>query len=514
MTNRPCLSRRCRRRAVSVLAGCGWLALLGVNSPAAEPTDSLRPVQLSEAAAPDAIVADLGHGAADWRWELADVGPEFPFTIHAETGVVTLAPHATLDFETQPRWECRAIAVAQRPVDPAEQLFAADLQDSGVSDATAQAWLERRREVPLVVDLLDAPEAPRWSDVAAGVLRFDLSQPLREYTLRAIDPDAADPLRYEIVAGDDDRRLHCDPATGRLSLAAGDVRAWPHGFAEQRLQVAVRATDSHGLATEQVVQIAVSDPVSWFTHELAVAETAPLTVAAASPLVQTATSEINETPPPSAAASAAAPPPAVVTLTAARGLAGTPLSRADDSLTTDRRAMHMVLACALVAVCLLGLAAVASAVLRRRKRQIVAASAGGAADEIHTGRPILPEAVARNLSLSASPTRSLRAEMSELLAVSQHFTLTQRAHTERRFHGRQFRLAAIATVAAAGIILLQSLFGLDHAFHEENLLVFGCVCVATAAALRALFGVRQANDRIKQGGPMSGQFQLDKPTAA
>lgn len=109
---------------------------------------------------------------------------------------------------------------------------------------------------------------------------------------------------------------------------------------------------------------------------------------------------------------------------------------------------------------------------------------------------------------SGPPTRSLRAEMADLLAVSQHFTVTQQAQRERVFHGKQFRLAAVTTFAAGAIALGQGLLGLDRSFASEGWVVFSCVCVVTAAAVRALFSVGDAKRRMRTAGPLSAEFKL------
>jgi hypothetical protein len=111
---------------------------------------------------------------------------------------------------------------------------------------------------------------------------------------------------------------------------------------------------------------------------------------------------------------------------------------------------------------------------------------------------------------AATPSvRSLRAEMANLLAVSQRATRTELAHAQRRFHSRQFWLAAIATAAAGTVAIVQSLYHWDRAVDRSNLITFGCLCVITAAAIRALMSIRSASDQI----PTAGPFGDEAPTA-
>ncbi|MCA9054017.1 MAG: cadherin repeat domain-containing protein, partial [Planctomycetaceae bacterium] len=114
----------------------------------------------------------------------------------------------------------------------------------------------------------------------------------------------------------------------------------------------------------------------------------------------------------------------------------------------------------------------------------------------------------RRSTAIAPSTRSLRKEMADLLAVSTHFAATQQAHAERRYQGLQFRLAALATLAAGGIAATQSFLGLDQAFDRENWVLFGCICLVTAAAVRSLIAIRRAGDRIKTPGPLSDEFKV------
>jgi hypothetical protein len=104
--------------------------------------------------------------------------------------------------------------------------------------------------------------------------------------------------------------------------------------------------------------------------------------------------------------------------------------------------------------------------------------------------------------------------MAELLAVSQEFTVKQQAHVEKEFHSRQFRFAAIVTVAAFGLSLSHSLFELGNLFDQEHLLVFACVCIGTAGTLRALSSVRRASDRLKGTGQRATGSLLESPHAA
>lgn len=183
------------------------------------------------------------------------------FAIDAETGVLRVRDGAALDFERQAGYELRVRAVQRGLDDAARRRFAADLLQSGVDDAEVAELLRETVEFAVVVTVLDAAEPPVlpaqrvtliWSD--------DVNGAGESAGIRALDDDAGDALRYEILAGDSQGLLQIDPETGRLSAATqSELPVGRHS-----LPVTVRVTDSTGhsdAATLTVDVIRLSPPV-------------------------------------------------------------------------------------------------------------------------------------------------------------------------------------------------------------------------------------------------------------
>lgn len=497
---------------------------------AASAADEL-PVQtwrLSEHARPGQVVGELSTLVAGgpYCWRFASPGEVHGWQLDETTGRLEVADGAKLDFESCTCWTLGVVAESLSDRGAAADFFAADLQDSGLCENDAHTAAGRRQLLTIRVELIDEPEAPVWQIDRGSMVRLSVAQPLWEHPLFAADVDAGDELRYEIIGGNDQRWLHCDASSGRLSLAAD--RALPHGAARQPLQVVLRVTDAAGLSAETLLPVELYDPHAWPVPAPAAAlvEEPPVvgTTAVDVPIPQVAETAAVELGPdpdvaavlgsstvPTIAADPASDSPASQP-TAARPTAARPIELASES-SPGLRLPLLWFSLACLPMCL---AAVTSVWLRRRKSAFITESLAVAAESAAEGedeQPLIPAASARSIALTTSPARSLRAEMANLQALSQHFTVTEKAHQERVFHSRQFRLAAVATLSAAGIVVIQSLFGLERAFGQENLLVFACLCVATAAAIKALIAVRQATERLRTPGPLSGQFRLDSSAA-
>jgi TPR repeat protein len=152
-----------------------------------------------------------------------------PFAIDPDTGEVTVAEGADLDFETQPRFELAAIVT-----------------DGGGLSAGAA----------VTVKLKDENEAPHGIVMAAG---GTVSEGVPADTvvgrIGASDPDGEDRLTYSL-AEDSGGRFAIDKTTGTLMVAAGTKLDFEQSNSHP---VTVRVTDSGGLSHEGTVAIAVSD---------------------------------------------------------------------------------------------------------------------------------------------------------------------------------------------------------------------------------------------------------------
>lgn len=184
---------------------------------------------------------------------------EGPFAIDPETGDLTVAEGAQLDFETAPRFE-----------------FAVTATDGGGLSA----------RVPVTVALEDANEAPGGIALAVGGQVAENAPPQTVAArVTTVDPDAEDRLTYSLVE-DSGGRFSIDPDSGTIWVAGGEAGGADLDFehATDRFAIdpetglvvpsddrhldarsangyrlVVRVTDSGGLSREAAIAIEVVD---------------------------------------------------------------------------------------------------------------------------------------------------------------------------------------------------------------------------------------------------------------
>ena len=491
------------------------------------------------------------------------------FSVDIESGVVRLNRPDRLDFERYQSLTARFRCVTSSSEDAAANLFLRDLHRSGISKTAARSELGLTNLVELRVNVIDEPEPPIWDEADHLELRFDLANVFCEHQLSASDVDLNDSLEYEIVGGNDAGLLTCEPRSGRLSLTESVGPESLRGAAWWSGRVTLRVSDSQGLSSDRTVDVRFDAPyvgthraIQW-PAEAALADT-PVSVEPASdclrtgdpwqdaPIVaevaadETSTSDTavpliggdfpalriaepqtgpNRAVTNDSTAETLLPEPVAV----AAGPVPSTVAKPEGVIEPDKIAQQAIMWTLVAFVIFVG-TLVAATVLRRHRRlrrlgrdtdqdsdRDGAASLSDSNESIDVnaadfaaplGDPGGVATASRRTKSIAPSTRSLREEMADLLAISQHFTDNQRAHQERRFHGHQFRLAAIVAAAAGGIALTQNLLGLDRAVDREDWVLFGCVCIVTAAASKAFIAVRRASARIRQPGPLSDEFKL------
>jgi hypothetical protein len=489
-------------------------------------------IEVSEATSPGEVVADVYESLdPSWQWSLQPVEGAERFAFDAATGALGLAGDRPFDFEEQSEFELHLTGGREGTCSPAESLFADDLQRSGLDVASTADALGRRCVAVLRVQILDVAEPPVWPALSADGLRFDIADRLTEHVLQAVDPDFGDAVQYELLPGDATAWLTCDAASGRLSLAADVTDANLHGAQSLPLLAHLRVTDGSGLSSDAWTTVRIVDSRAWKLPPQEVASTAvTVPVAGSAGIAEQVVAADDDNERLDLPTSDEARLGAISFLAEAPG-APLRLPRKEtkhsvqapspEAVVADDAAEPTPSGSAWVVRLLVVLASIAIAVFgyavwRRRQE---ADTSGPASidslnmDDLHYGDAVLPESVLHTLALATSPARSLRAEMSELLAVSRHFSLAEQAQVERRFHGKQFKVAAIATLSAAGIAFGQSLFGLEHAFDQDNWVFIACLCVAAAAALKAWFAFRQAHGRMQRPIPVSRPAAVSAPAA-
>ncbi len=187
--------------------------LVAENSPAGTVIGVVAPV---DAAAGDVLTYSLADSAGD------------RFLIDAESGRITVAPDAELDFESATTHSITVSAVDARG-NVATQDFAIDLGDIN--------------EAPTAI-LLNGNSIAE--DAAAGTVVG---------TALAADPDAADRLTYTLV-DDAEGLFTIDPASGSITVAPEATFSYA---ASPRHRITVRASDSAGLSIDQTFWISVKE---------------------------------------------------------------------------------------------------------------------------------------------------------------------------------------------------------------------------------------------------------------
>lgn len=518
--------------------------------------------EVSEQAPAGALVADLRDlsGIDSSDWQLSGSESDSPFALDPETGRLRLKDYGAVDHERRSQYLLTLRAALPSGRDPAAELFAEDLRRSGELGYAA-AEVAEQRTVRLRLQVLDEPEPPQLAE-QPQTLRFDAHNPWLEHGVRAVDPDAHDPLQFEILSGNEEGLLVCDRETGRLSLAHNGLE-----LADGHLRVLaliIRVTDTHGLSDQRLISARVAAASNWEgLRVFAAAESEPADLLAERPIHVRLASEpdevgvvlaaegdaetmesptvVNASTPPPAVAAASAPP---VDVESADDAGATATLRPTTELMIDSSSVQLAAdqvraiptgllrsagsgprlngiadssstllqvttSWMLTGLVLCAIAAAVKIALRRRSPHSTAhPEESHEAIEVEvdlTSSSALPRAGQRG----NSNNRSLRKEMADLLKVSQHFTIQQKAQQQQRFHGRQFWLAAVALAAAGGIAVAQGLLGLDHDFDPGNWIVLACLTLIAAAALRAFMRVRNASEELRKPGPLTGEFRLD-----
>lgn len=182
------------------------------------------------------VVGVIGPVAADaggaFSYGLADSAGD-RFLIDADTGRITVAPNADLDFETATSHSITVTA----------------------ADATGIAATQ-----DFVINLDDANEAPTALSLTGKTLAEDSAVGTIVGTAVAVDADAADSITYALL-DDAEGRFTIDPASGAITVAPN--AAFDHAVSPSH-SIKVRASDSKGLTFDQDFQILVrekKDPV-------------------------------------------------------------------------------------------------------------------------------------------------------------------------------------------------------------------------------------------------------------
>ncbi|MFV0445557.1 MAG: hypothetical protein ACK5Q5_18405 [Planctomycetaceae bacterium] len=529
-------------------------------------------LSVSEGAARGTVVLDLNQlrSEAGLRWELVGHYGDLPFQVDSEQGQLIISEPAWLDYERRREYRLILRATGTPTPDLARDLFVEELYRSGAAMEAAALADKPWDIVRIRVRITDQPEAPVFSHQETAI-QFDPRNPLDERFITVDDPHGNGPLRYEIRSGNDEHLVECDAETGRLRLSdAGRTVSETSSF-NRNLSLQLRVTDARGqqatqplaiqipginlVATSALVQVpdiiekdlpiaasVTADPSPAPTQDSTVASVQPITPAplfAITPDQFDIASEsvhvplqvrddlippakIAPTDEPSSAApeetaskvevSATMVPPTAKSPFQVRpaGLAGATGLRANGGTGTAGALMNMVISWILMLATFAGLAAAAAIALRRRGRGGVSAEEAvePLPQPVDLSEP-KPEQRLRMTGRAQGANRSLRQEMSNLLAVSQHFTYTQKARADQHFYGRQLRLATVAAIAASGIVLGQTFLGLDRGFDHRNWIVFGCLTLIVAAAVKSFVSMQRATKRLHQAGPLSDEFRLD-----
>jgi len=224
--------------AVTVTDGGGLSARVPVSVAVEDrnekPTLAAGEFALDETAGAGAAVGrvqgddpDAGINGA-LRYTIAEGPGSADFVIDAESGEITVADGARLDFETQPAIEL-SVAVA----------------DGGGLQSDA----------PIRVALRDANEPPAALKMTGGAVAERAEPGTVVAELVARDPDAGERLTFSLV-DDAGGRFAIDAASGTITVGDGADLDFD-AASEHRIRV--RVTDSGGLDVEEILSLAVTD---------------------------------------------------------------------------------------------------------------------------------------------------------------------------------------------------------------------------------------------------------------
>ncbi|MDX1426048.1 MAG: cadherin domain-containing protein, partial [Kiloniellales bacterium] len=167
-------------------------------------------------------------GNGELRYAMAEGPGSADFVIDAESGEITVADGARLDFETRPAIE-----------------LSVTVTDGGglASDA------------PVRIALSDANEPPAALEMTGGVVAERAEPGTVVAELVARDPHAGERLTFSLV-DDAGGRFAIDPASGTVTVGDGAELDFDAAAAHR---IRVRVTDSGGLGLEETLSLAVTD---------------------------------------------------------------------------------------------------------------------------------------------------------------------------------------------------------------------------------------------------------------
>ncbi|MCA9081041.1 MAG: hypothetical protein KDA58_10815 [Planctomycetaceae bacterium] len=220
----------------------------------ADEAATLRPViiQVSEHTPPGSVIGTLPSHTLE-RIVACQLADSAPIEVDRNAPVIRLRTTVPFDYELQHTFWIPLQVTVEHSGDEARDLFANHLRGLGASSPQLSEVGTRTERLPLIVQVLDEPEAPSLARLRS---RKVIVRPDTDWKLPlgwfAVDPDRREALRFSL-ASDSRADFTIDPLSGAVGTADRSVPAQEN----RPNSVGIRVTDRDGLSDE------IRLPVSW-----------------------------------------------------------------------------------------------------------------------------------------------------------------------------------------------------------------------------------------------------------
>ncbi|REJ94908.1 MAG: hypothetical protein DWQ34_07525 [Planctomycetota bacterium] len=224
------------------------------EQPAQQPAFSLSE-QVSRGAVVGRVSPTGGNsGGGEWtQFEIVGGNEAGAFAIDSDTGDLTVANPAAIDFEQRSVFSLSVRARLVVEGDAALRSFAADLLSSGADGDVVGEFLARTTTQSVPIHVTDANESPQLPAQSLTLVAGGQAASSEIAKLNVIDPDADDHHVFSIISGDEQGLIALDPETGAVSINSQN----DFGPGRHVIPLTVRVVDRAGLSDATTVNIRV-----------------------------------------------------------------------------------------------------------------------------------------------------------------------------------------------------------------------------------------------------------------